>query len=205
MNPRRVPFTLSFEIAILAVALWNGSAQGRLSDDLRRAWGFGPLYFWREHWHTLATNTFFVRDAIMLLGMMLFVAASVGVYEWRAGPRRAFLVFWAANVITLLVTAALVVYPLHLAGAPQRWDWAPAGDVGASFGGFGCLGAWIKGVAGARRQLVLALVVAAGILAKFLLMPEIFGDAGHLLAFLAGMVLGPWLRAGKLEVERGRH
>ncbi len=182
-------------MAILAVALWNGSAQGRLSDDLRRAWGFGPLYFWREHWHTLATNTFFVRNAIMLLGMMLFVAASVGVYEWLAGTRRAFLVFWAANVITLLVTAALVVYPMHLAGVPQRWDWAPTGDVGASFGGFGCLGAWITGVAGARKRLALVAVVAAGLLAKFLLLPEIFGDAGHLLAFLAGMVLGSWFRS----------
>jgi hypothetical protein len=192
---RRVPFTLFFEIAILAVALWNGSAQGRLSDDLRRAWGFGPLYFWREHWHTLATNTFFVRNAIMLLGMMLFVAASVGVYERFAGTRRAFLIFWAANVITLLVTAALVVYPMHLAGVPRRWGWAPAGDVGASFGGFGCLGAWIVGVPGVRKRLALMALVAAGILAKFLVFPEIFGDAGHALAFLAGVLLEPKLRA----------
>jgi len=187
---RQVPFTVLFEITIVALAVWNGSAQGRLSDELRRAWGFGPLYFWREHWHTLVTGAFFVRNTLMLLGMVLFVAGSVGVYEWLAGTRRALLIFWAANVVTLLLTAACVVFPMHLAGIPPRWDWAPAGDVGASFGGFGCLGAWMMGVSGARRRALLAAIVIAVLVAKFLLLPEIFGDAGHLVAFLVGVVIG---------------
>jgi hypothetical protein len=187
---RRTPFTLLFEIAIITVALWNGSAQGTLSEDLRRTWGFGPLTFWREHWHTLVTGAFFVRNTLMLLGMVFFVAGSVGVYEWLAGTRRALLCFWAANVVTLLLTAAFVVFPMHLAGIPPRWDWAPAGDVGASFGGFGCLGAWMMGVSGARRKAVLIAVVVAGLTAKFLLLPEIFGDAGHMVAFLVGVLLG---------------
>jgi hypothetical protein len=194
LSPRRVlgrvPFTLLFEIAIVAVAAWNGSLQGKLSAEQRRAWGFGPLYFWREHWHTLATNTFFVRNAIMLLGMTLFVAASVGVYEWFVGTRRAVLVFWAANVVTLLLTAACVVFPMHLAGVPPRWDWAPAGDVGASFGGLGCLGAWMAGEPNARKRATLVAIVTAGLVAKFLLQPEIFGDAGHLVAFFVGVLLG---------------
>jgi len=187
---RRAPFTLLFEITIIVVAFWTGSAQGDLSDDVKRAWGFGPLYFWREHWHTLVTGAFFVRSTIMLLAMVLFIAGSVGVYEWLAGTRRALLTFWAANVVTLLLTAACVVFPMHLAGIPPRWDWAPAGDVGASFGGFGCLGAWMMGVSGARRRLILVGIVVAGLVVKFLLIPEIFGDAGHLVAFLVGVLLG---------------
>jgi hypothetical protein len=187
---RRTPFTLLFEVTIIVVAFWTGSAQGNLSDDLKRTWGFGPLYFWREHWHTLVTGAFFVRNTIMLLAMVLFIAGSVGVYEWLAGTRRALLTFWAANVVTLLLTAACVVFPMHLAGIPPRWDWAPAGDVGASFGGFGCLGAWMMGVSGARRRLILVAVVVAGLVVKFLLVPEIFGDAGHLVAFLVGVLLG---------------
>ncbi len=126
----------------------------------------------------------------MLLGMVLFVAGSVGVCEWRAGTRRALFCFWAANVVTLLLTAACVVFPMHLVGVPPRWDWAPSGDVGASFGGFGCLGAWMAGVAGARRRIILVAAVTAGLLAKFLLLPEIFGDAGHLVAFYVGVFLG---------------
>jgi hypothetical protein len=187
---RRVPFTLFFEAALVLVAVWNGSAQGRLSADLRHQWGFAPLSFWREHWHTLVTGAFFVRSAIMLLGMALFVAGSVGVYEWLAGTRRALLVFWAANVVTLLLTAACVVFPMHLAGVPPRWDWAPSGDVGASFGAFGCLGAWMMGVGGGRRRVILVAVVLAGLAVKFLVQPEIFQDAGHVVAFLAGVALG---------------
>jgi len=126
----------------------------------------------------------------MLLGMVLFVAGSVGVYEWLAGTRRALLSFWAANAVTLLLTAAFVVFPMHLAGVPPSWDWAPSGDVGASFGGFGCLGAWMMGVPGTRRRTVLVGVVTAGLLAKFFLLPEIFGDAGHLVAFYVGVLMG---------------
>ena len=84
MNPRsirRIPFTLLFTITIIAVAFWNGSAQGNLSDELKRAWGFGPLYFWREHWHTLVTGAFFVRNTIMLLAMVLFVRESADEVE----------------------------------------------------------------------------------------------------------------------------
>jgi len=176
-----------------------------LSQELGRAWGFGPLYFWREHWHTLVTGAFFVRDAIMLLGMALFVAGSVGVYEWLAGTRRALLVFRAANVVTLLLTAACIVFPMHLAGVPPRWDWAPSGDVGASFGGFGCLGAWMTGVGGARRRATLIAIVIAGLVAKFLLVPEIFSDVGHLVAFLVGVLIGArWLRGRWSAAPRSR-
>ncbi len=184
----RVPFTVVLELAILILAFWNGSALGRLGDEVHRAWGFGPLTFWHGRWHTLATNTLLVRNALMLLGMILFVAGSLGVYEWRAGTRRALAVFWSANVLTLLVTTACVVVPMRLMGVPPTLDWAPAGDVGASFGGFGCLGAWMVGVPGRRRALV--AIVLAGLVVKFLIYPEIFGDAGHIVAFLSGIALG---------------
>jgi hypothetical protein len=190
-----VPFTVLFEIAIVVVSFWNGSAWGTLSEELRRAWGFGPLTFWREHWHTLATNTFFVRNTLMLTGMVLFVGASVGVYEWIQGTRRALLVFWAANAVTLLLMAACVVWPMRLAGVPPRWDWAPAGDVGASFGGFGCLGAWIVGLPERRTRLTILTVVSAGLLMKYVLVPELFGDAGHFVALVVGAIMGRWILA----------
>ena len=174
----------------MLVALWNGSAWGTLSEELHRAWGFGPLTFWREHWHTLATNTFLVRNTLMLLAMVAFVAVSVGVYEWVAGTRRAMLVFWAANVATLLLLAACVVLPMRLAGVPPRWDWAPAGDVGASFGGFGCLGAWLVGLPDSPKKVTILVLVVAGLVAKYLILPELFGDAGHLVAFTVGLAAG---------------
>jgi hypothetical protein len=186
---------VTFEIAIILVAFWNGSAWGTLSEELHRAWGFGPLTFWREHWHTLATNTFLVRNTLMLTGMVLFVAGSAGVYEWIRGTRRAMLVFWAANAITLLLMAGLVVWPMRLAGVPPRWDWAPTGDVGASFGGFGCLGAWVVGLRDARTRNIILAIVCVGLLTKYLLLPELFGDAGHFVALVVGVFLAPTLKS----------
>jgi len=185
------------------VALWNGSAWGSLSEELKRAWGFGPLTFWREHWHTLATNTFLVRNALMLVAMVLFVAASVGVYETLAGTRRAMLVFWAANVATLLLIAGLVVWPMRLAGIPPTWDWAPSGDVGASFGGFGCLGAWVIGLPSKRTKTAILTIVALANIVKYLLIPELFGDAGHLVALLVGVLIGRALGREVVDPERG--
>ncbi|HZI89587.1 MAG TPA: hypothetical protein VFD83_03945 [Candidatus Polarisedimenticolia bacterium] len=174
----------------MLVAFWNGSAWGTLSEELHRAWGFGPLTFWREHWHTLATNTFLVRNALMLAAMVAFIAISVGVYEWMAGTRRAMLIFWIANAATLLLMAGLVVLPMRLAGIPPRWDWAPIGDVGASFGGCGCLGAWIVRVPRRRTRLGLFTLVVVASLVKYVAYPELFGDVGHLMAVLVGASLG---------------
>ncbi len=130
----------------------------------------------------------------MLTVMVLFVLASVGVYETLAGTRRAMLVFWAANVATLLLIAGMVVWPMRLAGVPPTWDWAPSGDVGASFGGFGCLGAWVVGLPSKRTRLLILGTVAGGNVVKYMMYPELFGDAGHLVALIVGIVLGNALK-----------
>ena len=191
---RRAPFTALFTVAIILVAFWNGSAWGSLSEELHLAWGFGPLTFWREHWHTLATNTFLVRNAVMLAAMVFFMVASVGIYETRSGTRRAMLVFWAANVATLLLIAGLVVWPMRLAGVPPTWDWAPSGDVGASFGGFGCLGAWVIDHPSKRLRLWILGIAVIGNVVKYAIFPELFGDAGHLTALAVGIFMGTKLR-----------
>jgi len=172
----------------VVLALLNGSAAGTLGARIARDWGFGPLYFWQGHWHSLATGAFLVRNAAMLLGIVLFLWLSVGIYERRWGTARAVGLFFLAHLATLFLTAALVVLPLHLAGAPVQGDWAPAGDVGASFGGFGCLGGWI-GRLDATRRLRWIVLVTLALAIKLVIYPERFGDLGHLIAFYAGMGL----------------
>jgi len=48
----------------------------------------------------------------------------------------------------------------------------------------------MTGVPGPRRRVVLVAVVTAGLVAKFLILSEIFGDAGHLVAFYVGVLMG---------------
>lgn len=184
----RAPFTTALEVAILAIAVANGSAVGELAATISRDWGFDPFHFWEGNWHSLATGTVLVRNLAMLAGIVAFLIASVGVYERRLGTVRAVALFFLAHVTTLLLTAALVVYPLHLAGAPPQSDWAPAGDVGASFGAFGCMGGWIRRTRPAARLRWLGIVTLA-LAAKLLIFPERFGDIGHLLALYVGILL----------------
>lgn len=184
----RVPFTTALEVAILAIALANGSAVGGLSAVISRDWGFDPFHFWEGRWHSLATGTVLVRNFAMLAGIVAFLIASVGVYERRLGTVRAVALFFLAHLTTLILTTALVVYPLHLAGARVELDWAPAGDVGASFGAFGCMGGWIRRTSPRARLRWLGIVTLA-LAAKLLIYPERFGDMGHLIALYAGILL----------------
>jgi hypothetical protein len=185
----RVSLTVLLDAAILTVALANGSARGELVPFVGQAWGFGPLQFLgTRQWHTLVTGVFVVRNPAMLLGILLFLPLSAGIYEARRGTARAAALFFLGHVVTLFLTSVLVVYPLHLAGAQLQSDWAPAGDVGASFGGFACLGAWIRRLEPSRRMLWIGIVTIT-LAAKLLVYPERFGDMGHLIAFFAGMLL----------------
>lgn len=189
----RAPFTTVLELTILGIASTNGSAMGILSTAIRREWGFDPIHFWQGHWHSLATGALLVRNAPMLAGILGFLTVSVGVCEWRLGTRRAILLLLLAHVSTLLLMAALA-YGLRSTGVPLPPSWVPDGDVGASFGGFGCLGGWVRGVHPPARLRWLALITVA-LAAKLVIFPEWFGDVGHLVAFYAGMLLDRLLPA----------
>jgi len=124
----------------------------------------------------------------MLAGILLLLTPSVGIYEARRGTWRAITLFLVVHIVTLLLTTALVVWPLHLAGARLQADWAPSGDVGASFGEFGCLGARLTRLPFRGRSLWIPIVLLLLAL-KLVLIPERFGDVGHMIAFVVGMGL----------------
>lgn len=184
----RVPFTILLSAAVLVIALVNGSATRELVPFAAQAWGFDPLHLSAERWPTLVTGAFLVRNFPMLVGVLILLAAAVGRYEARLGTLRAVALFWLSHLATLFLTAAVVVYPLHLASVPVQSDWAPAGDVGASFGGFGCLGGWVRRLDWPSRRAWIGIVTLL-LAAKLLVYPERFGDVGHIIAFYAGMLL----------------
>lgn len=184
----RAPLTALLDLAVLAIALFNGSARGALVPFAAQAWGFDPFQIDLARWPTLVTGVFLVRNPPMLVGILVFLVLSVGVYEARFGTGRAAALFGLCHVVTLLATTALLVYPMHFAGMPRLSDWAPAGDVGASFGGFGCLGGWMRRLDRPARFRWIAVVTIA-LAAKLVIYPERFGDIGHAIAFFAGMLL----------------
>ena len=192
----RAPFTALLDAAILAIALLNGSAQGNLVPFAAQAWGFDPLQIDVARWPTLVTGVFLVSNPAMLVAILLFLVVSVGVYEARNGTRRAVGLFGLSHLMTLLATTAFFVYPMHWVGEPHGSDWVPAGDVGASFGAFGCLGGWIRQRHGPARAGWIGLVTL-GLAAKLVIYNKGFGDAGHLIAFFAGMLLDKLLNGSR--------
>src|SRR4029079_14823588 len=120
----RAPLTTCLDLAVLAIALFNGSARAELVPFAAQAWGFDPFQIDLARWPTLVTGVFLVRNPPMLVGILVFLALSVGVYEARYGTGRAATLFGLSHVVTLLATTALLVYPMHFAGMPRLSDWA---------------------------------------------------------------------------------
>jgi hypothetical protein len=185
---RRLPFTLMMEAAIVAIAATQGALAGGLSLEKQQRWGFGLHSLWEGRWHTLISEPFFVRDVRQLLGIVLLVAYSVGMYEWVAGTRQALLLYWATNVAGLALAAVVVVWPLYLMGLPMARTVAFFSDVGPSAGGLACIAGWVRNLPlRHRRWLVPAILMY--LIAKLLFFPELFADSAHLMTFPLGYAL----------------
>jgi hypothetical protein len=201
---RRVPFTLFMEAAVLLLAAINGAATGELSALQQHRWGFGLHALWEGRLYTVFTAPVLVRDLRMLLGILVFLLCSIGVHEWLGGTREAFAVYWITNMLGLCLAAMLFVGPLYLARTAMGLEWAYRSDVGPSAGGLGSIGAWVRRLPGRyRRWLFVAMMTY--LIAKLVLVPELFADSAHLIAFPLGYALQPVLARALARGSFGRN
>ncbi len=180
------------ELVIIAVALAHGVLWAELSSVAQQRWGFGLHNLWEGRLYTPFTAPFFVRNLTMLLGILLLIGYSIGIYEWLAGTRRALLLYWVTNVLGMLLAAGLAVVPLYWVGSPLGRELALMSDVGPSAGGLGCIGGWVDRLPDRYRRWVF-LAVMAYLIGKLVLFPELFADTAHLFAFPMGFALDRWL------------
>lgn len=190
---RRLGFTLLMELAIIAVATAQGAVLGELRPESKLHWGFGLHNLWEGRLYTLVTSAFFVRDLRMLVGILLLIGYSVGIYEWVAGTQRALALYWSTNILATLLAACLLVAPLYYAGRSTGRQLALMSDVGPSAGALGAIGGWVDRVPDRRRRW-LFWVVMVYLAGKLALRPEPFADSVHLIAFPMGFVFDRWLR-----------
>jgi len=184
--PRRLPFTITMESVILAIAFLDGAMVGHLSWADRLRWGFSAADLTGVGAYTLLTGAFFVRTPLMLLGILVFVPFALGLYERRRGTRRALALFWSANVLGFALIGLLTLPAFGAA------PFMPHGEVGPSVGGVACLGAWVTALPSGRRRACLYGIAALYLVGKIVFFRDPAGDLEHLIAFPLGMTM-EWL------------
>lgn len=204
---RAYPVTIAILLTLVVVALVTGSFWRRLIDDPDRfelvAHGY-PQFAAGRPW-TFVVGTFFIRGLFLLsIPLLAAFAIVVGSYERRAEPWRTLLVVIGGQIVTALATALLVA-PFAGGG----WAWATQLsqmlEVGPFSGGVVALGAltalmpavWRARVRVGATAFLIAMVLNSGWL----------WDVEHLVAWLIGLVIGPFVmgitpRAPRLNFGR---
>lgn len=193
----RAPFASALWLAVALVGIWTGTWQHPLHPAKLERWGDGLGQLWQGRWWTVFTDTVFVHGPVMYWAILLFIPASVGIYEWLVGTRRAFWLFWATDLGGSLFVTVGIVLPFYLSGAEAGSLLPFDYDVGMSGGGFGCAGAALCHLPPRWRWLAIG-VVAAYLLVRLGTLLDFRADALHLVTFLGGLAVETFL------VRRGR-
>jgi hypothetical protein len=199
---RRERFTLFMSVALLVVAVFQGTLVADTAPAVILYWGFGLHNLWDGRLYTLIVSTFLVRQPWEVLGGILLVAVSVGVYEWMVGTRNSLLLYWSTNLTAPVLAALLFLWPHYLAGTSLGVKLAALSDVGPSAGALGCLGGWV-GRLPARYRTWVAIAVLALLVAKLALFTDLIPDSSHLVGFVAGLAFDRWLIAASKNPAGG--
>ena len=190
---RRVPFTLSVLVALLAVGLASGSLWRAASEQ---PWypqvATGLPAFAEGRWWTLLTSPFFVDHPLVYLTLLPLVAGGLGWAEWRFGALRTAGLFLAGHLVGVLGAAGIL-----LLVAPSGWHWAvalsEARDVGPSCGALAALVFAIATLrAPWRLRARLAVVLWVGISVLYL---GQLHDLEHAVALVAALLASGWIPA----------
>jgi len=201
---KRVPFTLAMVVAMLAVAIFQGTLAENTAPAVILYWGFGLHNLWDGRLYTLVVSTFLVHEPWELLGGILLLIGTLGVYEWIVGTRRSFVLYWSANLVAPVLSALLFLWPHYLAGTSFGLQLAALSDVGPSAGALGCLGAWVARLPGRYRTGALILILAA-LIGKMALFLDLDSDATHLVGFAVGLGLDRLLWARVTRRAASQH
>ncbi|WP_087016332.1 bifunctional lysylphosphatidylglycerol flippase/synthetase MprF [Leucobacter sp. 7(1)] len=190
---RRLPFTLSFLAALLAVGILSGSLWRAASDQ---PWysqvATGLPAFAEGRWWTLVTSPFFVDHPLVYLTLLPLVVGGLGWAEWRFGALRTAGLFIAGHLVGVLGAAGILMLV-----SPSGWHWAvalsEARDVGPSCGALAALVFAIATLrAPWRLRARLAVVLWVGISVLYL---GQLHDLEHAVAMVAALFASGWIPA----------
>jgi len=195
---KRIPFTISLVVVLLAVAIVTGPLTGP-SFFLREIVGIDLNTISHREWWSLVTANFFVDNLAQLLVVLLAAAVGVGLAERMMGSRRAILAF----LVTGLVSSVIGVTALSIGVlAGEYWanavrDLVTVDPLSAILGTVAAASAYASVLW--RRRIRFALVASVVV---FLLYSGQPSDLYRLIAVLAGLLLGALMTRQRLHLER---
>ncbi len=198
---RRLPFTTVLILSLLTISSIAGVLSRPLSSDQLRHWGFG----WEDLisgrvWHLLSAP-FLVLRPYMALSITAILLFFVGSCELLLRTKRTIMVFVVSHILGYLGTFVLL-------RALGRLGWKAAealtvhGDVGASNGAFGAIGAVLVFLPTTLRTLGFLLLGAY--LAGALIVGSQVWDVQHIVALLTGVAFGTLFLKRDSKKQEGR-
>lgn len=190
---RRVPFTLTFVGAMLAVGVATGTLWRPASEQ---SWypqvATGIPSFAEGRWWTVLTSPFFVDHPAVLITLLPLVIGGLGWAEWRFGSLRTLALALGGHIVGVLGAAGIL-----LLVSQTGWHWAVrlAGtlDVGPSCAAFTALVFAIAALpAPWRLRARIAIGLWVGI--SVLYLGELY-DLEHAVAMTAALIASGWLPA----------
>lgn len=187
---RRIPATLivvALTAAAWAVTTWLTPA-GSI-EAFVRSYGYGlPALADGRVW-TLFTGLFIAQSPLMYVAAAIVFAVGAGYIEYHSGAWRMLAVALAAQVVSV-VTTALILLGLGHTNVAWAIELGKVYDVGLSNAAFGVLGAATAGFSQnwRRRTRLLTLIYCSALI----LYAGYIWDLTHLGGFLVGMALAPW-------------
>lgn len=195
---KRVPFTVTLVVALIAIAVATGPFTGPPSL-LRHVVGIDLETISHREWWSLITADFFVDNVAQLATVLLAAVVGVGAAEWMMGTRRAVLAF----VVTSILSAALGLAALWF-GVLAGEYWADAVRRLVTVDPLSpILGTVAAGSAFAsvlwRRRIRFAVLAS---LVVFLLYSGQPSDLYRLIAVLVGLPLGVLMTRRRINLAR---
>ncbi|WP_104092410.1 rhomboid family intramembrane serine protease [Arthrobacter sp. GMC3] len=180
---RRVPFTLAIIVGTIVVRFASGSPLGNLHAAASDPWGFQSHDLLDGQWWSIFTTVFLSANPGALLAAVVVLAGVLGLAETTMGTRRTAVVFFATQVVAVVLFALTVEI-----GVAVHLEWLAGMSQASLLGPFaaavGTLMAASRLISMMWRRRVRALTIAAA------LMLSLYVGHAQNLVILLGAVVG---------------
>lgn len=187
---KKIPGTLSIALLILVMGVLTKSLWSSVNlDQILANYGYGIPSLAEGRIWTVFTGALVAPEPYMYATILASFIIGAGYLEYKVGIKKMLAVLVATHVISLAVSYLIILLFKQFDVA-----WAVAFsntlDIGMSNAGLGVLGAATAGFSLLWKKRVRFLVLIY--LIAMLLYSGIIWDLTHLVAFVVGVLIGPW-------------